>query len=309
MELSVVVPTLNGRDRLAACLDALGEHAPSAEVVVVNGPSTDGTSGMVREHDAADHLIEVAERNINVSRNVGVDAATGDVVALCGHDSAIETGWLDDLTAGISAGADVVTGPVHHEVSGGMTTATIERTTIAGREVVYFDGGNVAFTREAVRDLDGFDEYLDTGAGRDAAHRLAAMGRSVSWRPEMAVVRERGNDVPDRTARDEDAPVWGLKYRSLAYRLSKNYGIRPTVVLRIGRHAIGDAVGGLRDVLTGDEVPSRWVANGRDVSVNAVVGVKDGVSARAADRSPTRNPNGISSRTDRVVASYDLERV
>ncbi|ERH11958.1 MAG: hypothetical protein J07HB67_00969, partial [halophilic archaeon J07HB67] len=38
MELSVVVPTLNGRDRLATALDALTAAAPTAEVIVVNGP-------------------------------------------------------------------------------------------------------------------------------------------------------------------------------------------------------------------------------------------------------------------------------
>ena len=49
MQLSVVVPTLNARDRLAATLDGLASHAPDAEVVVVNGPSADGTTGMVRD--------------------------------------------------------------------------------------------------------------------------------------------------------------------------------------------------------------------------------------------------------------------
>ncbi|MFB6196694.1 MAG: glycosyltransferase family 2 protein [Halobacteriaceae archaeon] len=41
MDLSVVVPTLNSRDRLVECLNALGERAPDAEVIVVNGPSTE----------------------------------------------------------------------------------------------------------------------------------------------------------------------------------------------------------------------------------------------------------------------------
>ncbi|PSP40440.1 glycosyl transferase family 2, partial [Halobacteriales archaeon QH_10_70_21] len=45
MYLSVVVPTLNDRDRLESCLDALSADAPD-EGIVVNGPSTDGTSGM-----------------------------------------------------------------------------------------------------------------------------------------------------------------------------------------------------------------------------------------------------------------------
>ena len=44
MYLSVVVPTLNGREELARCLDGLAERVPDAEKIVVNGPSADGTT-------------------------------------------------------------------------------------------------------------------------------------------------------------------------------------------------------------------------------------------------------------------------
>jgi Glycosyl transferase family 2. len=39
MQLSVVVPTLNGRDQLLSCLDRLTAEAPDAEIIVVNGPT------------------------------------------------------------------------------------------------------------------------------------------------------------------------------------------------------------------------------------------------------------------------------
>lgn len=76
MDLSVVVPTLNGRDRLAACLDALAAHAPEAEVIVANGPSADGTTGMVRDRDDVDVLVEISDRTVNVARNAGIEVAT-----------------------------------------------------------------------------------------------------------------------------------------------------------------------------------------------------------------------------------------
>ena len=71
MQLSVVVPTLNARRRLVACLDALAAAAPGSEVVVVNGPSADSTTGTVRERDDVDVLVEVADRNVNVMRKAG----------------------------------------------------------------------------------------------------------------------------------------------------------------------------------------------------------------------------------------------
>lgn len=306
MDLSVVVPTLNARDRLAAALDDLGEHVPDAEVIVVNGPSADGTSGMVREHVVPDILLELSERNLNASRNAGIAVSSGDIIAFVGQDSRVREGWLGAVRDAFDAGADVVTGPIHRRVAGGVTTESLEQTTIADRPVSYFDGGNVAFRREVLDTLDGFDEYLHTGAARDAAHRLAAMGRDVVWQSEMVVLREEVDDVKHRIGADADATAWGLKYRALTYRLTKNYGLRLSVGTSTIKHAVTDAVSVAIDVARGDEVPSAWLGNGRAVVTNAITGAQDGLTARVSDRSPRRNPNGVSSRMNRAVARYEL---
>ncbi|WP_434522699.1 glycosyltransferase family 2 protein [Halorubrum sp. AS12] len=323
MDLSVVVPTLNGRDRLAACLDALAADAPDAEVIVVNGPSADGTTGMVRDRDDVDVLVEISDRTVNVARNAGIEVATGDAVALVDYDNRIESGWREAVAAGLDA-APVVSGPVTpippSGTADGNSTATDdaerddpseperspsepERNRIAGRDVTYFEGGNVAFRRDALRDLDGFDEYLRVGGARDAAHRLARMDREVTWRPELAARKE----LPTPTAADGGrcAHEWGWKYRGLAYRLLKNYGVRPGVLLRTGSHALGDAIGAAEDVVRGESTPTRWAATGRDVLLGLTGGTSDGLVARRRDRSPARNPNGISTRADRAVAKYD----
>ena len=339
MDLSVVVPTLNGRDRLAACLDSLAAHAPDAEVVVVNGPSADGTTGMVRDRDDVDVLVEISDRTVNVARNAGIEVATGDTVALVDYDNRIGPGWREAVTAGLDE-APVVSGPVtpiprdetgdESEAAGGANgdgrngagegdtdeagkgdtddaaaggPSEPERNRISGRDVTYFEGGNVAFRQDAVRDLDGFDEYLRVGGARDAAHRLARMDCEVAWRPEMAARKE----LPTPTAADggRSAHEWGWKYRALAYRLTKNYGVRPSVLLRTGSHAVSDALDAAGDVVRGESTPSRWAATGRDVLLGLTGGTSDGLVARRKDRSPARNPNGISTRADRAVAKYD----
>jgi glycosyltransferase involved in cell wall biosynthesis len=297
MELSVVVPTLNGRERLAACLDALATHAPEAEVVVANGPSADGTTGMVRERDDVDVLVEVSDRKLDVARNAGVSAATGDAVALVNHDTVVEEPWTEALREGL-ADADAVTGPVHRSVRAGVTTESEECRTIGGREVTYFDGGNVAFTREAVEAVDGFDEYLVTGGARDCAHRLAANDFEVAWSSDLCVTRIDDEDGED----DRD---WGWKYRALAYRLVKNYGPRPGIFRRTFRDAVTDGVQTAADVVRGDVAPSEWMGNGKRVARNIVTGAKDGLWARFKDRSDARNPYGLSARADRAVERYD----
>ncbi|WP_435361262.1 glycosyltransferase family 2 protein [Haloarchaeobius sp. DFWS5] len=300
MDVSVVVPTLNGREELHAALDALAAHAPSAEVVVVNGPSSDGTTGMVRDRDDVDVLVEISERNVNVARNAGFEVATGETVAFVSYDLAVEPTWFDGVTASIDDGAAVATGPTHRTVRAGMTTEVEEATSISGRDVTYFSGHNVAFRRGVLEDLDGFDEYLQTGGARDAAHRLAALDHDVTWASEMSVCGEYETDG-GRTLED-----WEWKYRALAYRMAKNYGARPTVLRRTARHAGLDAFGAMKDVVRGSRTPTSWLGSGRSVAKGLVVGAKDGLSARKADRTDRRNPNGVSTRQDRAVCRYEL---
>jgi glycosyltransferase involved in cell wall biosynthesis len=302
MTLSVVVPTLNGRDQLAAGLDALAAHAPDAEVIVVNGPSADGTTGMVRNRDDVDVLVEISDRTVNVARNAGIEVASGDRIALVDYDNRVGPSWLEGVRSGLERG-DVVTGPVCRSLPAGRTAERSERRRIAGREVAYFAGGNVAFRASVLYDLDGFDEHLPTGGSRDLAHRLATHDHELVWEPEATVRHEPGEPAAaDGGEPDHD---WRWKYRALAYRLAKNYGLRPTVLRRIGSHAVGDATSVARDVLSGEATPSGWVGNGRDVVAGTASGFGEGMAARARDRSPKRNPNGISKRADRAVAKYD----
>lgn len=295
MEISVVVPTLNGRDQLGGCLDALAEHVPDAEVVVVNGPSADGTTGMVSDRGDVETLVEIADRNVNAARNAGLEAATGDTIALLRFDRVVDDGWLDAVQAGLSDGADVVTGPTRTTLEGLEEPAQ----SIAGRSVTFCNGENVVFSRSAVEALDGFDEYLEVGGSRDASHRLAGLEFEVEWVPEMSVHSQFGADGgeldTDRRAR----------YRSLAYQLVKNYGLRPSVVARSLRDAGADAVSAARSVLDGEGQFTSWFGHGRAATAGLAVGAKDGWRARRHDRSRRRNPNGISARADRVVQRYD----
>ena len=293
----MVVPTLNERDHLEGCLDALAQEDP-AEILVVNGPSTDGTSGMVLDRTDVDALIEVDDRNVNAARNAGLDRAAGDAVAFLSPVVRVEEGWRSAAVEAL-ADADVATGPTHEQLRAGVATDTVETRTIRGRSVTYFNGGNAALSRELLEALDGFDENLRTGGARDAAHRVAGLDYGVAWAAEMSVAREAAADG-GTTERD-----WRSRYRSMAYRLAKNYGFHPTVPYRTVRHAVTDAASTLRDVVGGEARPSTWLGDGRDVVVGATRGYADGVRARYADRSSKRNPSGWSVRTDRAVAVYD----
>lgn len=296
MELSVVVPTLNGREQLSGCLDALGGRAGDAEVIVVNGPSADGTTGMVKARDDVDMLIEISDRNVNVARNAGIEAASHDRIAIVGYDREISPNWADEIRSTFADGADVVTGPSH---GGDAGEAEQSERLIGGREICYCTGANVALSTAAIERLDGFDERLTVGGARDLSHRIAGADLDIVWNDAASVSAPCAADggTVDHDRRE--------LYFSLAYQLAKNYGVRPSALGKSLWDAGADAVRTAVDVVRGNTQPTNWFREGRSAVTGLASGYRHGISARYRDRSSSRNPYGLSSRKDRAVRSYD----
>lgn len=72
VRLGVVIPTLDGGERFAACLDALGrQSAAVAEVVVVDSQSDDGTAERARRAGARVEVIDRADFDHGATRTLG----------------------------------------------------------------------------------------------------------------------------------------------------------------------------------------------------------------------------------------------
>jgi len=84
--VSVVVPTYNCGRWLPESLDSvLGQTAPPWEVVVVDDGSTDDTPAVLARYGERIRVVPGAHGGLSAARNLGLDAARGDVVAF--HDA------------------------------------------------------------------------------------------------------------------------------------------------------------------------------------------------------------------------------
>jgi glycosyltransferase involved in cell wall biosynthesis len=294
MNLSAVITTLNGRERLGGCLDALADHAPDTEVVVVNGPSTDGTMGAVRDRDDVDVLVQVAERNHNVARNAGIEVVSGDAVAFIDDDVRVDDDWRAGVEYALSRGADAVTGPTRRRLDRGLEADSADEERVAGRRVTLLRSGNAVLSTATIQAADGFDERLAAAGLRDLSHRLATLQRRVSWQDDVSVTAIAGTD---------GGLSYTEKYRALGYWLAKNYGPHPGAASTLVSTAVRDALSAATGLVTGETTPSGWIGTGRDVVANAAAGAYEGFSVRSTD--PAANPAGLSSRTDRIVDSID----
>ena len=76
ISVSVVINTFNRAQSLMATLDSLPrQNYPHFEVIVVNGPSTDDTMELLQSRRSSIRVGTCSDRNLSVSRNVGVQMA------------------------------------------------------------------------------------------------------------------------------------------------------------------------------------------------------------------------------------------
>ncbi len=189
-KVSVVVCAYNAADTLDDCLTALAQQTyPDYEVIVVNDGSRDRTSDVGRRHPNV-RVIDIPNGGLSAARNVGLGAATGDIVAYTDADTRADRDWLTFLvqpflTSDVvgSGGPNVVPPddpPMAQCIArapGGPTHVLLD-----DRIAEHVPGCNMAFRREALLSIGGFNPiYLRAGDDVDVCWRLQAKGWKIGF--------------------------------------------------------------------------------------------------------------------------------
>src|SRR5580704_16125185 len=93
--VTVVIPVLNGADRLPAALSTLKAQAYPAdriEIFVVDGGSRDASCDVARAAGA--HVIDLPGGRVGAARNAGFAASRGDIVAFTDDDCTFPEDWI-----------------------------------------------------------------------------------------------------------------------------------------------------------------------------------------------------------------------
>jgi rSAM/selenodomain-associated transferase 2 len=113
--ISVVIPVLNEADALPATLGALMPQAAGAQVIAVDGGSTDDTRQVLAKFPSI--VVHEATRGRASQMNAGVSVANGDVVLFLHADTLLPSGALAAI-AQAAQRPGFVYGGFHHRFSG-----------------------------------------------------------------------------------------------------------------------------------------------------------------------------------------------
>ncbi len=108
-KFSVVIPNWNGRHFLAVCLTSLQQQTYNdIEIIVVDNASDDGSQALIREGFPQVQLITLPEnRGFTGACNIGMQAASGEIIALLNNDTEVDVNWVKEIVEGFCSDQEV----------------------------------------------------------------------------------------------------------------------------------------------------------------------------------------------------------
>jgi GT2 family glycosyltransferase len=237
---SVVINTVDRAVDLELTLASLQrEWNPADELIVVLGPTADDSEKIISRSPVPCQLIRCPVKNLAISRNLGVQAASGRFVAFIDDDACPAAGWLDallqpfedDPAVGISAGF-VLDGHGGRFLNRYVVADTLgrafwmddarsagERIDQLGSQRAFLTatGCNMAFRRAALDAIGGFDPFYRYFLEEtDVVRRAISAGFRCVVSPGSQVLHRLGSNLA-RT------PSFDVESRTVVVRSQIHY--------------------------------------------------------------------------------------
>ncbi len=243
--VSVVICTYNREDFLERCLDYLQHQSnQNFEVVVINGPSTDGTEAVLKRYDGRIKVGRNPARNLSISRNMGIELSSGDLIAFIDDDAIPFDDWIDTLlrefgqlpltVAGIGGPAYFAGALKFQAEDIGINKLAEAKVNIDSAEIGKNGwqrsllGTNTCFRADVLREIQGFDEQFDYFLDEsELCFRLQAKGYLVGYCPnlflrhEFASSHNRGGQYKFN---------WFTICKNMAYYIAAYSGLKGTAL-------------------------------------------------------------------------------
>jgi GT2 family glycosyltransferase len=200
---SIVVCSYNGSRTIRKTLDGIGRlEYPNFEIIVIDDGSTDATAAIAASYNC--RLISTKNAGLSSARNVGLRAASGEIIAYLDDDAVPDSNWLHYLAASFRK--------TKHAAIGGPNIAPSDENIVADcvdkapgcpTHVLLTDelaehipGCNMAVRKSCLEAVGGFDPvFRSAGDDVDLCWRLQQNGWTLGFSPGAMVWHHRRHSL------------------------------------------------------------------------------------------------------------------
>ena len=221
---SVIVPVYRAIDVLPRCLAALiDQSVPCAdyEIIVVDDGSPDQTAEVAEKILAGNNgrVIRAPHGGPAHARNLGAQAARGEILAFTDADCEPEHDWLEQLTAPLRDEAVSGVKGVYRTRQKSLVARFVQQEyqdkydRLANQATIDFvDTYSAAYRREVFLASGGFDEAFTTASVEDQefSFRLAEQGHRLVFAPQAVVYHQHDATLSEYMQRKFGIGCWKM---------------------------------------------------------------------------------------------------
>ena len=246
--ITVVIPTYNRAQLVTRAINSvLAQSMPDFELIVVDDGSSDETADVLAAlKDPRLRVIHQENRGVSAARNVGIDAAVGEMIVWLDSDDEAEPGWLEffERSRKAAAGLASCAALMIRTHDGVQVVRTPESGgPVFGHLTARFLAGAMAVERKLLREVGGFKEGLKFGEHTELGVRLGARARRVPFEvctTDVPLVRSYRSDAPvDPRVRLDSALALLESCRQNAPR-SRSYSATYLAIAGVSASRIGE---------------------------------------------------------------------
>lgn len=190
--ISVIICVYNGVERVCKAVESLDPtkvNYTDYEVIVVDDGSTDGTQEALGKYEYV-KLVRAKHGGLSRARNLGAQAATGEIFAYTDDDCEVDPSWLYWIARGYAEqDVDALGGPnippnpeEEDEAVVAAAPGAPSHVMLNDKDAEHIPGCTLTVTREAFEKIGGFsDVYHAAGDDVDFCWRLENTGFKIGF--------------------------------------------------------------------------------------------------------------------------------